>query len=105
MHSWFATADRRAVKVWIVVGLSATGLARERGPRVEVVCPSPPVPVRIDKQQVLVYELRVTNFDAGPLRPRRSDTKHVSVPWVNSIPPGNAVTEFGPVRKERHASL
>ncbi len=46
-------------------------LARERGPRVEVVCISPPVPVRIDKQQVLVYELHVTNFDVVPLTLKR----------------------------------
>ena len=48
--------------------------ARERGPRVEVVCTSPPIPVRLDKQQVLVYELHVTNFDVVPLT-----LKHVEV--------------------------
>jgi len=42
-------------------------IARERGPRVEVVCPATPTPVRIDKSQVLVYELHVTNFDTVPL--------------------------------------
>jgi murein DD-endopeptidase len=41
--------------------------ARERGPRVEVVCPSPPVPVVIGKNKVVVYELHVTNFDTVPL--------------------------------------
>jgi murein DD-endopeptidase len=41
--------------------------ARERGPRVEVVCPSPPVPVVIGKNKALVYELYVTNFDTVPL--------------------------------------
>jgi murein DD-endopeptidase len=41
--------------------------ARERGPRVEVVCPSPPIPATIDKNKVLVYELHVTNFDTVPL--------------------------------------
>jgi len=45
--------------------------ARERGPRVEVVCTSPPIPVRMDKQQVLVYELHVTNFDVVPLTLKR----------------------------------
>jgi len=65
MHASFATAVRRAVSVWI--GLSATGFVRERGPRVEVVCPSPPIAARIDKQQVLAYELDVTNFDPVPL--------------------------------------
>ena len=73
MHSSFATIVRRAVRVWIVVGLSAMGFARERGPRVEVVCPFPPVPVRIDQQQVLVYELHVTNFDTVPLTLKRLD--------------------------------
>jgi hypothetical protein len=41
--------------------------ARERGPRVEVVCPSPPIPVTIGKNKVLVYELHLTNFDVVPL--------------------------------------
>ena len=44
-----------------------TGNARPRGPRVEVVCPSDPIPVRIGDHQVLVYELHVTNFDKVPL--------------------------------------
>lgn len=55
----------------VVFGFVAAGFARERGPRVEVVCPSPPVPVRINKQQVLVYELHVTNFDTVPLTLKR----------------------------------
>jgi Peptidase family M23 len=42
-------------------------MARERGPRVEVVCPSPPTPVAIGKIKVLVYELHITNFDTVPL--------------------------------------
>jgi hypothetical protein len=40
---------------------------RERGPRVEVVCPEPPIPVRMNDTRVLVYELHVTNFDVVPL--------------------------------------
>ena len=43
------------------------GFGRERGPRVEVRCPFPPIPVTIDQQKVLVYELHVTNFDTVPL--------------------------------------
>jgi murein DD-endopeptidase len=43
------------------------GLARERGPRVDVVCPAPPIPVKVEDKQVLVYELQVTNFDTVPL--------------------------------------
>lgn len=46
-------------------------LARERGPRVEVMCPSPPISVQIDKNKVLVYELHVTNFDTMPLTLKR----------------------------------
>src|SRR5215831_11471446 len=41
--------------------------ARERGPRVEVVCPTAPIPVRMNDKRVLVYELHVTNFDVVPL--------------------------------------
>jgi murein DD-endopeptidase len=57
---------------WIGIALLllslATGLcARERGPRVEVVCPADPIPVRMNDQRVLVYELHVTNFDVVPL--------------------------------------
>lgn len=42
-------------------------VARERGPRVEVVCPSSPIPVLMGKTTVLVYELHITNFDTVPL--------------------------------------
>jgi hypothetical protein len=109
------------------------------------VCPSPPIPVRIDKRQVLVYELHVTNFDSVPLTLKRLDVfaneesrgpahlhlqvtdrnsvlqsqgvpfefenftylgpgsdyelnQHVSVPWISSIPPADAVIQF---EKER----
>jgi murein DD-endopeptidase len=44
---------------------------RERGPRVEVVCPSAPIPVTIGKNRVLVYELHLTNFDVVPLTVKR----------------------------------
>jgi len=49
----------------------AAGFARERGPRVEVVCSMPPIPVRMNTQQVLVYELHITNFDVVPLALKR----------------------------------
>jgi murein DD-endopeptidase len=55
----------------ITLGSATAGYARERGPRVEVVCLSPPIPVRIDTRTVLVYELHVTNFDVVPLTLRR----------------------------------
>jgi murein DD-endopeptidase MepM/ murein hydrolase activator NlpD len=55
----------------MVFGSLQPGFARERGPRVEVVCPSPPIPARVAinsaEQQVLVYELDITNFDVAPL--------------------------------------
>jgi murein DD-endopeptidase len=54
--------------LWFFIGFGMWAFARERGPRVEVVCPSPPQPVRIGKQQVLVYELHITNFDSVPLK-------------------------------------
>ena len=47
--------------------LSLLSFARERGPRVEIVCPFAPIPVAIDKTKVLVYELHITNFDTVPL--------------------------------------
>src|SRR5947209_20285991 len=59
----FAAAVRVAFIFLVVFGFVTPGFARERGPRVEVVCPSPPIPVRIDKRQVLAYELHITNFD------------------------------------------
>jgi hypothetical protein len=67
----FATLIRVGFIFVLAFGFVAAGFARERGPRVEVVCPSPPIPVRIDKRQVLVYELHVTNFDTVPLTLKR----------------------------------
>jgi hypothetical protein len=54
----------------VLVFLSAA-FARERGPRVELACPSPPIPVTIGKNKVLVYELHLTNFDVVPLTLKR----------------------------------
>jgi hypothetical protein len=45
--------------------------ARERGPRVDVVCLAVPIPAAIGKSDVLVYELHVTNFDTVPLTLQR----------------------------------
>jgi hypothetical protein len=50
-----------------LMGVPHAGFARERGPRVEVVCPLAPNPVRVGDKQVLAYELHVTNFDRVPL--------------------------------------
>ncbi|HTA22316.1 MAG TPA: M23 family metallopeptidase [Terriglobales bacterium] len=62
-----ATALRFAFAFLIILGTLQPGFARERGPRVEVVCPSQPIPVRQGEQQVLVYELHITNFDLVPM--------------------------------------
>jgi hypothetical protein len=67
----FATGSRVGLLFFVVLGFVTAGFARERGPRVEVACPAPPIPVRIDEQQVLVYELHVTNFDTVPLTLKR----------------------------------
>jgi hypothetical protein len=67
----FATGARVGLLFMVVLGFITAGSARDRGPRIEVVCPAPPIPVRIDKQQVLVYELHVTNFDKVPLTLKR----------------------------------
>lgn len=45
--------------------------ARERGPRVDVVCPAVPIAVALGKNNVFVYELHVTNFDTVPLTLQR----------------------------------
>jgi murein DD-endopeptidase len=47
--------------------------ARERGPRVDVVCPAAPIPVAVGKSDILVYELHVTNFDTVPLTLQRME--------------------------------
>jgi len=62
--------SRRTLLVFVLV---AASFARERGPRVEVVCHTPPIPVRMNTQQVLVYELHVTNFDTVPLTLKQLD--------------------------------
>ncbi len=70
-NSPFATSFRVSFLFLFVLGFVTAGFARERGPRVEVLCPAPPIPVRIGEQQVLVYELHVTNFDTVPLTLKR----------------------------------
>lgn len=51
----------------VVLGPFHGTFPRERGPRVEVVCPRSPIPVNVDAHLVLVYELHITNFDKVPL--------------------------------------
>jgi len=71
MESSFFQVNRVAWILVIVLGSLTGGFARERGPRVEVVCPSSPVAVRMDQRQVLAYELHVTNFDTVALTLKR----------------------------------
>ena len=66
-----ATKVRLFFTLAMVFGILQAGTARERGPRVEVVCPSPPVPVKVAERNVLVYELHITNFDVVPLTLKR----------------------------------
>ena len=63
----FATTARLGCLLFIALVFVTAAFARDRGPRVEIVCPSPPTPVTLNKQQLLVYELHITNFDVVPL--------------------------------------
>lgn len=68
-----ATKVRLFFTLAMVFVILQAGTARERGPRVEVVCPSPPVPVKVAERNVLVYELHITNFDVVPLTLKRME--------------------------------
>ena len=71
MRSWLGVVARAAL-VGLIAFLSGTPCrARERGPRVEVVCPAPPIPVTLGQNKVLVYELHITNFDTVRLMLKR----------------------------------
>ena len=67
MRLSLAAAARFFSALVLIFAVLQAGHARERGPRVEVVCPAPPIPVKVEDKQVLVYELHVTNFDTVPL--------------------------------------
>src|SRR5208282_1953832 len=71
MRLSFAIKVRLFLTFALVLGMVQAGTARERGPRVEVVCPSPPIPVKVAERHVLVYELHITNFDVVPLTLKR----------------------------------
>jgi hypothetical protein len=75
----------------IVLGTLQAAAARERGPRVEVVCPTAPIPIRVADKQVLVYELHVTNFDLVPLTLKRLEV----FPNLLSNPPLKVISEDG----------
>jgi murein DD-endopeptidase len=59
------------LSILLLLTMSTAGAARERGPRVQVDCPFPPVAVKVAQKagenQVLAYELHITNFDQVPL--------------------------------------
>jgi murein DD-endopeptidase MepM/ murein hydrolase activator NlpD len=69
-HRFSQRATLLAVALFLLVH---QGLARERGPRVEVVCPFPPTPVQIHDKLAMAYELHITNFDTVPLTLKRLD--------------------------------
>jgi murein DD-endopeptidase len=71
MRLSLAAAARLFSALVLIFAMLQAGLARERGPRVEVVCPAPPIPVKVEDKQVLVYELHITNFDTVPLTLKR----------------------------------
>jgi murein DD-endopeptidase MepM/ murein hydrolase activator NlpD len=58
-----------SILLWLT--MSTDGAARERGPRVQVDCPFPPIAVKVAQKagetQVLAYELHITNFDVVAL--------------------------------------
>jgi len=66
--------DTLLLTLAVVFGVLQAGYARERGPRVEVVCPWLPIPVEIASHQALFYELHVTNFDKVPLTLSKLET-------------------------------
>lgn len=71
MRLSFAIKVRSFLAFAMVFGMLQAGFARERGPRIEVICPSPPIPVKLAERHVLVYELHITNFDVVPLTLKR----------------------------------
>jgi murein DD-endopeptidase len=71
MRLSFAIGARLFYTFVVVFLMLPAAFARERGPRVEVVCPSPPVPVKLAEKHILVYELHITNFESVPLTLKR----------------------------------
>jgi murein DD-endopeptidase MepM/ murein hydrolase activator NlpD len=71
MRLFSSTALISFLTSFAVFGMPQAAFARERGPRVEVVCPSPPIAVKLAEHKVLAYELHITNFDIEPLTLKR----------------------------------
>jgi len=59
------------LSILLLLMMSPAVAARERGPRVQVDCPFPPIAVKVAQKagesRVLAYELNITNFDVVPL--------------------------------------
>lgn len=64
-------AFKEVLAGFVVFATLQTGFARDRGPRVEVFCPVPPIAVKLAQRRVLAYELHITNFDVVPLSLKR----------------------------------
>jgi murein DD-endopeptidase len=79
----------------VLAFLTATGVfARERGPRVEAVCPAYPIPVRMNDKRVLVYELHVTNFDVVPLTLKQVEVSGDNSSSLLSLVDGKLATDM-----------
>jgi len=61
------------VAAFAQAGLQTSKVAakQQRGPRVDVICPVDPMPVRAGAKQIFAYELHITNFEAKPLMLQR----------------------------------
>jgi hypothetical protein len=68
---WCAMKKRTHRLTWLcallLVQFPLSTFARERGPRVDIICPAAPIGVAVNKNNILVYELHITNFDTVPL--------------------------------------
>jgi len=70
-HSSLTAAFRLIALCAMACGMLQPAQARERGPRVEVICPTRPIPVAIGGSKVLIYELHITDFDTTALTLKR----------------------------------
>ena len=71
-----------ALALTLMLCSAASAQMSDRPARVEVVCPKPPIPVPVNGQTALVYELHLTNFGQGALELRElaidAGTQHVT---------------------------
>jgi hypothetical protein len=64
-------AIKGTLAAWLALTTLQAGFAHDRGPRVEVFCPVPPIAVKLAERRVLGYELHITNFDVEALTLKR----------------------------------